>query len=305
MRVRHVAACLGGRLAKYIDRLDPPALGLLVEQLGASFGPPALEPNVVHVVTGPIEAADLIRDLVAKLAATSSAPASEQLNRLCERPSLTSWHNRLTHARTQQRALRREAEFRHATVEQVLETLSGANPANPADLAALTVDVLEGLAQEIRDGDTSDWRQYWNGQNPHKETECRNRFLSDLRQRLDRFGVQADPEVQHADDKRADFRVSFEGFHVPVEVKTTLSGDLWSAIADQLIPKYARDPKAAGTGILLVFWFGTPMWKRAPSGERLHTPEELRDALEKTLTPEQERLISVCVVDVSRPSSAT
>lgn len=305
MRVRHVAACLGGRLAKYIDRFDPPALGLLVERLGASFGPPALEPNVVHVVTGPIEAADLIRDMVAQLAAIPAASASEQLDALCEHRSLGPWRNRLVHARTQQHALRREAEFRHATAEQVLETLDGADPANSADLQALTVEVLEGLAKEIRDGDTSDWRQYWEGENPLKETECRNRFLSDLRLRLEPFGVRADPEVQHADDRRADFRVSFEEFHVPVEVKTTMSRDLWSAIADQLIPSYARDPKAAGTGILLVFWFGAQKWKTAPSGERLHTPEELRDALEKALTSEQARLISVCVVDVSRPSGTT
>ena len=299
IRARHVAACLEGRLAKYTDRLDLPALALLVEQLGASYRPSVLDPNAVNVVSGGIEAADLIRDMVARLAAIPTAPASEQLDRLCESPSLKPWRNRLVHARTQQRALRREAEFRHATAEQVLETLDGASPANPADLAALTVEVLESLAREVRDGDTSDWRQYWRDDRPQVETECRNRLLSDLRLRLRPLGAEAFPEAQHSDDARSDVRVVHGKLHVPIEVKMSTSPDVWTAISDQLIPRYTRDPNAAGCGIFLVFWFGTDRVKRSQAGKAPHSAEDLRQRLNESLTPEQTGQISVCVVDVS------
>ena len=300
MRALHLAAffCPQERVARPIRHNDTCLLALLIGIVGRSVGP---NEHREGIVTPAMESSDLVTQCINGLAGNPDARASDALSDLLGDARLPRWHQTLARAAAEQHVVRRDHEFSHPTFDQVVQTLDGGPPTNPADLAALTVDVLAGLAKEVRDGDTSDWRQYWDGESPQRETECRNRFLSDLRLHLDRYGVRADPEVQHADDKRADFRVSFEGFHVPVEVKTTMSQDLWSAIRDQLIPGYTRDPKAAGTGIFLVFWFGTQKWKKAPSGERLQTPEELRDALEKTLSHEQARLISICVVDVSSP----
>ena len=200
----------------------------------------------------------------------------------------------------EQRVIRRDYDFSYPKFDQVLQTLDGGLPANPADLAALTVDVLEGLAKEIRDGDTSDWRQYWRDDRPEVETECRNRLLSDLKPRLGPF--EAFPEAQHSDDARSDIRVVHGNLHVPIEVKKSTSRDVWTAISDQLIPKYTRDPNAAGCGIFLVFWFGTDGAKRPPAGKAPQNAEELRQRLIESLTPEQARQISICVVDVSRLS---
>ncbi len=300
MRALHLAAffCPQERVARPIRHNDICLLEMLVGIVGRSVGP---NEHREGIVTPAMESSDLVTQCINGLAGNPDARASDALAALLGDARLPRWHKTLARAADEQHIVRRNHEFSHPTFDQVVQTLDGGPPANPADLAALAVDVLQGLAREVRDGDTSDWRQYWDRSRPHQETECRNRLLSDLRVRLERFGVQADPEVQHADDARADFRLHFDGFHVPVEVKTTQSRDLWSAIADQLIPKYARDPKAAGTGILLVFWFGPPK-RRAPSGQRPQTPNELRGALEETMTHEQARLVSVRVLDVARRS---
>ena len=205
--------------------------------------------------------------------------------------------------------MRRDAEFRHPDVAQVLETLGKSRPANHADLAALTVDFIAEISRKIRDGNTNDWRQYWNvdraarSWNPRHEDDCRDALLSDLQQRMTGLGIEAVPEGRYAEAKRSDIRVSHDGFNVPVEIKKSTHRDLWSAIRSQLIARYTRDPGAAGYGIYLVFWFGNqPNPCQMPeSGPRPRSAAELEERLRDTLTPEEARLISICVIDVARP----
>ena len=211
----------------------------------------------------------------------------------------------LSQAQDAQRVIWRDASYRHPTIEQVCQTLNGGTPANPGDLAALVMDRLLELADQIRRGNTDDWRQYWN--EPHKkpptpkhEDRCRDALLSDLRQRLPQ-GVDAQPEGQYANDKRADIRVLYGNFQVPVEIKKNMHRDLWSALRNQLIAQYSIDPDTDGYGIYLVFWFGKDRTQPPPSGTRPTNPEELKKQLEATLSPDEVRKISVCVIDVSRP----
>ena len=94
----------------------------------------------------------------------------------------------LIRATYQQNVIRREASFRHQEVGQVLDVLDNRKPSpNAADLAALTMDILSDMTKQIRDGNTSDWRQYWNMDSSNKpdtpkhEDLCRDMLLSDLR----------------------------------------------------------------------------------------------------------------------------
>ena len=114
-------------------------------------------------------------------------------------------------------------------------------------------------------------------------------------------------EGRYANDKRADIRVSCRDFQVPVEIKKNLHPNLWSALREQLIARYARDPATDGYGIYVVLWFGgidgrTPS---PPSGGPPRDPGALRQRLQDTLTPEEARKISVCVIDVSAPAAET
>jgi hypothetical protein len=170
------------------------------------------------------------------------------------------------------------------------------------------MDRLEEIGEEIRTGNTDDWRQYWNEASagrpasPRRENFCRDAILSDLKLRLPR-GVDAQREGQFARARRADMRVSYRDFQVPVEIKKNNHRDLWRACRTQLIEQYTRDPATDGYGIYLVFWFGADRIQRSPSGCLPANPQELQERLqerlEETLSEEEARKISIKVIDVS------
>ena len=250
-------------------------------------------------------ASDLVHMLIKDLATCTRDSASDTLTNLLANPALEQWRDTLKHAQNDQRTIRRDAGYRHPDIKQVCETLDGGTPANPADLAALLMDRLREISDQIR-GNTDDWRQYWNvdshgrPQKPRPEKPCRDALLSDLRQRLPQ-GVDAEREGSYANDKEADIRVSYEGFNVPVEIKRNLHPELWSAIHNQLIAKYTIDPDTDGYGIYLVFWFGKEDTKTPHKRGYPADAEEMKKWLEDSLSPEEARKISVCVIDVSIP----
>ena len=256
-----------------------------------------------------MEAALGIARLIERMASLPSPDAAEALQALSSEDVLRPWRSRLVDAGYRQNQLRREFSFRHCDIEQVLAVLDNRQPANVADLAALTMDYVREIAARIRDGCTSDWRQYWNvdsynrPREPKPEDACRDALLSDLRARLVALHVDAQPEGHYADDKQSDIRVSHGECNVPVEIKKSGHRDLWSAIGTQLIAKYTRDPGAGGYGIYLVFWFGAERCQPPARGARPKNPVELEVRLRDTLSAEEARLISICVVDVSKPDT--
>lgn len=248
-------------------------------------------------------------NVVATLGNDPRAVATETLEALAKTPEAGPWTPAFAEAMERQARKRREHEYRHQGVRQVVQTLDNGRPASAGDLAALVFQELDVLRSRIRHGNTSDWRQYWNvdsynrPERPKPEDACRDAVLSDLRERLERLEVDAQPEGIHANDKRSNIRVGFRGFNVPVEIKRSCHEDLWTAIHSQLIPKYTRDPGAAGYGIYLVFWFGDTEHCRPTksAGWIPRTAEDVKQRIEQTLSDQEERLISVCVVDVSQP----
>ena len=288
-----------------IDELGIVSLELLIRLVGSYVGSDQLKAE--GWVTPEMKAAYLVNDLIQRLAASPAKDASDALDRLLAYPALSRWRDMLSWGQNAQQVTWRDASYSHPTIEQVCRTLNGGTPANPGDLAALVMDRLLELADQIRRGNTDDWSQYWN--EPHKksptpkhEDRCRDALLSDLQLRLRLLqGVDAQPEGQYANDKRADIRVSYEDFQVPVEIKKNMHRDLWSALRNQLIAQYTIDPNTDGYGIYLVFWFGKDRTQPPPSGTRPANAEELKNRLEATLSPDEARKISVCVIDVSRP----
>ena len=286
-----------------IDELGIASLELLIRFIGGYVGPD--QRLDVELVTPETQTPRLVNGLIQRLAASPTQEASDALDCLIADPALSRWHDVLSQVQDAQRVTWRDASYRHPTIEQVCQTLNGGTPANPGDLAALVMHRLRELADQIRRGNTDDWRQYWN--EPHKkpptqkhEDRCRDALLSDLRQRLPQ-GIDAQPEGQYANDKRADIRVSYGDFQVPVEIKKNMHRDLWSAPQNQLIAQYTSAPDTDGYGIYLVFWFGKDRTQPPPSGTRPANAEELKKRLEATLSPDEARKISVCVIDVSRP----
>lgn len=315
-RIRFVAEAVGGQFdfSRTPNRQhDVATLKLLIRLMGSSFKPYSRDSDSDkgEPLTQEMNAASCVQNFIDQVASVPSLSATAALNELLHDGNLLPWHTFLIDALYRQNALRREAGFQYCNVDQVLETLDKRKPANAADLTALTFEYLREISSNIRDGNTSDWRQYWNEdsynqpESPKPEDACRNTLLSTLRIRLTQLGIDAQPEGRYADGKRADIRVSLDRYNVPVEIKKDCHRDLWSAIKTQLIAKYTRDPQAEGCGIYLVFWFGdTEDHRLTPpaSGPLPRTAVELEDRLRSTLSAEEIRKIRICVVDVSNPT---
>ena len=322
----HTPAFAGRELFPF-DASKVPLWELLIRLMGSVVGPDWWGDH----------ASDLVRMLIGDLVVCPEEEASNALTNLLANPALERWRDVLKQAQDTQQRIRRDAGYRHPDIERICETLDDGPPSNPADLAALLTDHLDEIARKIRRGSTSDWRQYWNvdsynrplrkepedAENSHDsppcqepeevehshdsppcqrpEDACRDNLLSDLQEKLKPLGIDAQPEGQYANDKRADIRVFYAGFNVPVEVKKNSHPKLWSAIHEQLIAKYTIDPDTDGYGIYLVFWFGKEDTKTPHKRGYPADAEEMKKWLEDSLSPEEARKISVCVIDVSIP----
>lgn len=294
-----------------IQNLDIAALSLLIRTVGASHRPNLRgtgSGKAVWVTPG-MEAADRVHGLINTLAGNASDEASEHLERLAEDVGLAAWHAHLADAKNRQKGVRRDASFVHATVGQVLGVLGGGKPANAADLAALTVEHLRQLARFSQDGNSSRRLQYWNvdsynrAERPRPENACRDALLSDLQHRLGPLDIDVQPEGRYADTRRADIRVAFGGFNVPIEIKRSCHKDLWSGIRQQLMAEYARDPGADGYGIYAVFWFGdTEHCRPTPAIDGIpQSAADVEKRLVDGLSAEEKKKIAICLIDVANP----
>lgn len=304
-RIRHLTKFFTPvhKISVLTDGLTPLSLKLLIKLIGTSFGPYRGGGGIVRLER---RASNLVDRLINRLASFPGSDASQALKELSSDESLRPWKDRIDQAWDSQRVIHRDTAYQHLDAEKILRTLSNKAPAGPADLAALVTDRLEEMAVQIPPSSTNDWRQYWSedprGQpeQPKSENSCRDALLSDLRKRLPE-GVDAQPEGRYRSESRADIRVSYQNFSVPVEVKKNGHRDLWNAPRDQLAAQYASDPATGGYGIYLVFWFGKEQTQRSTDGNRPATPDELQKQLQNTLTREETRKITVCVIDVSKP----
>ena len=311
-RLADLCAFVSRAAAKLADRLECRMVALLVQLLGGSVEPerfPGAWSGGVRDVTPAMERSRLVRGLIHRLASSHSRAAGDLLEDLAGNHALSAWRAELRKARETQRAVSRDHGYRHPAADQVCRTLRGAEPANVADLAVLLEDHLRQLGKELRHGDADGWTLFWNQDRlgtptePKPENACRDALLVALRSRLPQsLGVTS--EAHHARRNRSDLRISYLGplgqrFHVPVEIKKDRHADLWTAIEDQLVGKYAIDPAAQGHGIYLVLWFGRGNTWRSPHGHLPAGPEDLEKRLQRSLSGPSARKVSVCVVDVS------
>ena len=290
--------------------LSEAVLPRLIELLAPDYFPG--RPFGVHEVTQAMNHADMVSSLIDTLGGNPDEKITHELEHLISLPKLAGWKTHLQGALNAQRIARRKASFRSPGVEEICRVLANHQPANAADLAALTMEILREIAEQIRNGNTDDYKQYWSYEGskillskPKPENDCRDALLSDLKVRLARFEIDAQPEGNYAENKRADIRVSFGGaggFNVPIEIKKGSHKDVWTAIHEQLIPKYVRDPGTGGYGIYLVFWFGVEHLKIPPDGSmKPSSARELEERLREPLDPEEKHRIPVCVIDCSLP----
>lgn len=292
--------------AAVIDKLPTQARALFIELLGARFAPNRPpRGGLAHWVQRSDEVAEFVQTLIASLAADATEAATQALFHLEQHAALKPWRERIRQAAYEQQIARRKALFQPASVDAVCKTLANRQPANAADLWALTVDHLTALADNIRHGSTNGYTKYWDKdqKTPKIENDCRDYLLDDLKLRLQATGVNAEQEGHYADHKRADIKVLFGRWHIPVEIKRETHPDVWTAIPNQLIAKYSREAASEGYGVYIVFWFQGKLKAAALDGGRKpSTPQELQQRLMATVPPELQSKIAVRVLDCSLPS---
>lgn len=291
----------------YLESIEPPSLALICSLLGRFFL--LYEPKGYGGVSEEFLVSRFLARVIKELASRPCGRASAALEALAENPDLASWRDPLSAARETQAMLRRDAEYNIPTLQETCESLGRGRPANACDLSALVVDKIEEIALNIRTTNSNEWRQYWNEDSrgkpikPKVEESCRDALLTTLRASLNGL-ADIEPEGQQVHGTRADLVITSGSFKIPVEAKRNSHAELWSAINDQLIPKYTLDPATGGYGIYLVFWFGEEYQRKRFDGVKPATPQELARLLRQSLKEDQGRKVEICVVDVSQLSPA-
>ena len=309
-RIQHLAEFLHRDDSLVIDskRWSTPVSELVVRLIGRHVAASLMFTGEGGLVTAQMVASDLVCRHIQKLADTPTHHASKILGKLLDDPDLLAWRNMLIQASEEQRIRYRDAKYLPPSIGQICQTLDGATPANAGDLWALLTDRLDEIGKQISRDRTDGWRQCWNEDahrrptSPKHEDSCRDAILGNLDTRLPQ-GVDSQPEGQYSRDKRADIRVSYQGFNVPIEIKKNNHTKLWSSAKNQLIKKYVIDPGTDGYGIYLVLWFGKDQTQPPASGPRPADPESLKQQLNATLSESEARKIAICVIDVSKESS--
>ena len=286
--------------------MAPCDLELLITRLADGIARRGLPETGEHTVSG----------LIGQLADAATPDATESLAGLASDAHLAPWLPVIDAERHRQARARREHEFRHPDIRRIAQTLDNHAPSNPADFMALLLDVLDDIIVAIEDGNANDRQTYWNVNRktgkptePRPENACRNSLAGLLTARTASLGVHVDlqREATVVDDKRSDIRASYGGFALPFEIKRSCHPQLWSAVHDQLIRLYTREPATGGHGVYIVFWFGlTDRCRPTPhEGWTPSTALELQARLNDLLTDSQSRKIALRVIDVSMPPSST
>lgn len=256
---------------------------------------------------------EVVGNTIALLSRQPGEDAAHAFDRLVALADLRPWKETLAHHGDAQRTLMRETRFTPPAPADVARALAAGPPATAADLRAVVRYTLEELVDDIRHGDTSPWRNFWNRPargtpTPKIENDCRDLLTDRVRDRLRRYGIpvkRTGTETRSAADRRADMLVLGEGAAaLPIEVKRHWNKELWTAVTDQLHP-YTRSAGSNGHGIYLVLWFGTGSKRSLPplpgGGQLPTTPGELKALLRARLAAEDRERIDIAVVDVSEP----
>lgn len=283
-------------------------------------------------VTNADTARETILSQLQTIAASTEIEASKTLLRLYENERLSTWNDFIArHIRVQTMQMC-DASLAFSTPEAIRLSLIGGPPANHADFLVVVEETLLEVGREIQTGKNDADDSFWTMETdprrrrsskkepesrlvPWDEEKARDRLTILLEPRLKGYGIHREPH--NKDSKRTDILFTFNGMEIPLEAKgqwnagSTSSHGVWDGIESQLIPLYSSSPQAKGYGIFLVFWFGAVKGKELaspPSSLEINTPatpEELQNALVKTVPSGYENSIRVVVLNCSRQNKKT
>lgn len=206
-----------------------------------------------------------------------------------------------------------ERSVRMPKPESAARLLSNQGPLNAFDLSTIALEALAKLQKDIRAHPFNLRSQFWHGQTPKLENECRNVIGPWLKALLPPH-IECVPEAQHSDQNRCDLQLSSyvdgQPLMLPIEIKMDWHRHLWTAPHEQLRDRYMGDRRChhmgQPQGIFLVFWVGavrggqaSPL-KKHPNLPKPTTPTELQRQLESEIRQQENTEgIKVFVLDIS------
>ena len=129
--------------------------------------------------TGPASAqfreSEFVRALIEALGTRADDDAVSALVHLAGDPGVVAWRSTFQRIRHEQGVLRRNFRYRHPDIDAARRSLECRQPANAADLAAVTLEALAEISGNIRHGYTNDWRQYWSPERERAPREAQGR----------------------------------------------------------------------------------------------------------------------------------
>ena len=286
----------------------------VVESFGEHWKNVPTTPGLMMGNQNSSDASRFIGRAISAIANRSSPKATEALQRLIDGPG-ESYADSTKHALALQRKARRDAEYVAPSVRDLESAMRDGVPDSIDGMRAYLLDQLESLQEKIRASNTNMWQTFWvddnprdhNYRNPRPECFCRDSAGGVS------LGAGAHchpdrPEARMPEDKRTDFVLSRDELRLPIEIKGQWHREVWDAASEQLDAYYAREWRADGRGVYIVFWFGAVPNKNLPGHPeglaRTDSPEELRQMLTERIPELRRSQIDVFVMDVSPPVRA-
>ena len=306
-RANYLSGFLSDRFGEFDGdhQLSAGSIGKLIELLAPHA---ELDWSRSGMVSEAMRRGDHVRTLITRLGSFGTPDAAGEIERLLALAGMQKLKFALEGSRHQLQLNQREIDFRFPELAEVAQVLANREPANPADLVALTLAHLDDIARDVRQDNADLFRLFWTETEPNTpktENSCRDALLPLLRARLLPFGIDCQPEGDYFNDKRADIRVSFRNtFDLPIEIKGEWNESLWTGLRKQLIGQYAIAPKAAEHGTYLVLWFGGGRQRAGTldGGKRPRSASELQERLTALLNPAEQKRVFVRVIDLGWPT---
>lgn len=263
-------------------------------------------------------ARNVSRRLLQVLETADHPSASDEWAALLADTGLEPWRENLHWHLHQRRRRQRNAHQSWPSAVQVMLALQGQARLHARDLQAVCQAAINQLERDLRDREGEALRVFWHDPpnrsksrvaptHPQDELTCRNRLLPYLRSQLAPQGVAVLPEVEHANQRRADLGLSFTdrqgSWRLPVEIKCESHRDVWTAWEHQLAD-YARHPETDGCGLYLVMWFGIAPRALGRGARRPSAALSMQQALHERIPDELRPRLQVRVLDLSWPQQA-
>ncbi|MCY4232146.1 MAG: hypothetical protein OXE59_00145 [Bacteroidetes bacterium] len=299
----------------YIDyqTLGSKDLSQLIEILGRWVNPTTLVKNIDTLKLNEKKSDQpegLLLHSLYELANRTDSDAINELEPLASHSMLFEWKPTILSAQEEQTSRYRAKKNPYLDLTQIHNALHGGQPTSTADLTVLSVNVLENLADRIGKRESNSWQAYWcfddrDPISPQPQNICRDILISDLQLLLQPYRINARPEGEYAEDRKANIIISYRNnFSIPIQIALNHQSTVWRSLNEQLVSKFLRDSNCDGYGIYMVFWFGQEYMRvPLPSGCIPEQPNELKNLLLEQICPKAKNHIHIIVVDVSPSQS--